>query len=131
MLVTSTIQTRPREILPTSQGRDAAAEEQQGAEAESGGSAAARMPVRGAEGGRSRMSWFGRQLWAAEFTMKDQSDREYRGRVKNAAVKKKLANSTAVPHRMRERVGFSLSGFVSNFLSLHVGHQRVLCEMGE
>ena len=49
MLVTSTIQTRPREILPTSQGRDAAAEEQQGAEAESGGSAAARMPVRGAE----------------------------------------------------------------------------------
>ena len=36
------------------------------------------------------MSWFGRQLWAAEFTMKDQSDRGYRGRVKNAAVKKKI-----------------------------------------
>ena len=50
---------------------------------------------------------------------------------KECCSEKKLANSTAVPHRMRERVDFSLSGFVSNFLSLHVGHQRVLCEMGE
>ena len=50
MLVTSTIQTRPREILPTSQGRDAAAEEQQGAEATGspfGGSAYARPWRRG------------------------------------------------------------------------------------